>query len=118
MKQFLWVFLGGGTGSVLRHMISLGCLQYFQGHGQLWALGFVNIVGAFGAGVVVTQFHDDASMKLLLLTGLLGGFTTFSAFSLEVYRYMDKGYYGLSLMFVLLTLVGSILGVFSAHKLL
>ena len=117
MNQYLWVFLGGGSGSVLRHFISLACLQYFNSHGQLWALGSVNILGAFAAGIVSTQFHSDASMKLLLLTGFLGGFTTFSAFSLEVYRYIEKGDYGISFLFILLTFIGSILGVWLGHKL-
>jgi len=116
MNQFLWVFVGGGVGSVLRHLVSLGCLQYFQSHAGLWALGFVNIIGALAAGIVVTQFHDNASMKLLLVSGVLGGFTTFSAFSLESYRYIEKGDYGISLMFLAITLLGSLLGVMLGHK--
>ena len=81
--DFLWVFLGGGLGSVLRYLLSYFCLTRFPAFP--WGTLLVNLLGSMAAGALLGRFPAAGypAWKLFLLTGLLGGFTTFSAFSLE-----------------------------------
>lgn len=93
MKQFLLVFLGGGLGSSLRYLISFYLNPVFP----LFYLGtfLVNIIGSlligilFGLGTSTGQLPPNQS--LLLATGFCGGFTTFSAFSLEGQSLLRSG---------------------------
>lgn len=95
LKPVLLVFLGGGLGSVLRlfvlHLSRLWLPPSFP-YGTL----AVNVIGGFVAGMIATVLlargsggTDNAS--LFLLTGLLGGFTTFSAFSLDAFQLWQRG---------------------------
>jgi|LakMenE01Jun11ns_1017448.scaffolds.fasta_scaffold9872928_2 CrcB protein len=77
MANALVVFLSGGAGCLSRYLLSL-CV--FPIMGLPVATLIVNVSGGFFAGVVATKF---AHLKPILLIGFLGGFTTFSAFSLE-----------------------------------
>jgi len=84
MKKILLVFLGGGTGSVLRYLVSHGRFSLVQGFPL--ATLCVNILGSFligflSAWVARTILTND--LRLLLVVGLCGGFTTFSTFSNE-----------------------------------
>lgn len=79
--SFLLVALGGAIGSVLRYAISLATVAQF-GATFPWGTLAVNILGS-GAIGVAAALGVQGEMRLLLVTGLLGGFTTFSAFSLE-----------------------------------
>ena len=84
------------------------------------SLGAVNILGGLGAGIVMSLYAQesiDFNMRLFVLTGLLGGFTTFSAFSMEVYELMHKAQYLMALGFVICVFFGSVLGVYLGHKL-
>ena len=82
---FLAVFLGGGAGSVLRFLLS----KYINDiSNALFPVGtlFVNVVGCFIIGFLFTVFEEmvvPSEIRLLLMTGFLGGFTTFSSFGLE-----------------------------------
>lgn len=116
MKNLFFIFLGGGTGSLLRHLVSLASLYFFKNYGALVSLGIVNILGGIGAGYVSMKYLGDHSLKHLILVGFLGGFTTFSSFSLESMRLFQKGEFILALFFIFLVLVGSILGVFLGQK--
>jgi fluoride exporter len=75
------VALGGAAGSVLRYLVSLGSLALF-GPGFPWGTLAVNIAGSAAIGALAGAGMDGQA-RLLLVTGFLGGFTTFSAFSLE-----------------------------------
>ena len=87
------VFLGGGIGAALRHGVNLAAARF----GLAFPVGTlaVNVAGSFLMGVLVAYFAlrggIDQHVRLLLTTGLLGGFTTFSAFSLDAALMWEKG---------------------------
>lgn len=81
MKALLLVGLGGAAGSVLRHLVS-SAASAALGEGFPWGTLAVNAVGSAAIGVLASVGLQEPA-RLLLVTGLLGGFTTFSAFSLE-----------------------------------
>jgi len=86
------VGLGGAIGSMLRLLAGLGAVRLF---GQGFPMGIisVNVVGSLIMGSVVVFLEQRGQMHLspLLMTGLLGGFTTFSAFSLEAFALFERG---------------------------
>lgn len=94
MKQVLFVGLGGAVGSILRYLASVITLKYYSASFPL-ATFIVNISGCFLAGLIfglIPQETSEAqSLKLLLITGFCGGFTTFSAFALENIKLINSG---------------------------
>lgn len=114
MPSLFSIFLvgtGGALGSVLRFfgttlIDSLGLASYSLG------TVFVNLVGSFVAGVVVGIFGGGAGLlppeqRVFLLSGLLGGFTTFSAFSVELVGAIREGNYRTATAIAAITVVGS-----------
>ena len=96
MTSTALVFLGAGIGGVLRHGVNLAALRWPLGsfpHGTL----LINIVGSGVMGLVVGWFTyrvgEDApyDLRLFLATGILGGFTTFSTFSLDAVMLWQRG---------------------------
>ena len=86
IKNILLVGLGGGVGSITRYL----CQKWFADHYLHpipWGTFAVNVVGCFAIGIfwgiTFKSFAANESWKLFLMTGLCGGFTTFSAFTLE-----------------------------------
>ena len=83
---YLFVFVGGGLGAALRHGVNRASLAYLEPAFPYGTL-FVNIVGGLLMGVLAELFlvkgGGSQEFRLFLTTGLLGGFTTFSAFSLD-----------------------------------
>jgi CrcB protein len=94
MKQILFVGLGGAAGSVLRYFTNVITMKYYAASFPL-ATFMVNVGGCFIAGLIfglISQETDEAqNLKLLLITGFCGGFTTFSAFALENVKLMNLG---------------------------
>lgn len=94
MANLLIVALGGAVGASLRHLVNLASLRAF-GPNFPWGTLTVNILGSFVMGVFVEWLirRSGASneLRLLIATGLLGGFTTFSAFSLDVAVLWERG---------------------------
>ena len=90
----LWVALGGAIGSSARYGVNLVAPR-FLGAGFPWATLIVNVLGCFAMGyttaLLITKFPQDRNMQLFLTTGMLGGFTTFSAFSLDFFGLMQRG---------------------------
>jgi CrcB protein len=86
------VAIGGAIGSVLRYLTNVGAMRLI-GPGFPWGTVFVNIVGSFVMGVIVIVLAEKGGMRLapLLMTGVLGGFTTFSAFSLDTFTIFERG---------------------------
>jgi CrcB protein len=108
IKQILLVGLGGGVGSILRYLVSwftikAGCVA------MPVATLAVNLFGCFliglFAGWAVRQNPFDDTMRLLLMTGFCGGFTTFSAFSLENMQLFHSGHYLMLALYVAASLV-------------
>lgn len=86
--MYLWVALGGALGSVARYACSLGAARWF-GTAFPWGTLFVNVTGSFVIGLLAALVAADgrpalgADARAFVLVGVLGGFTTFSSFSLE-----------------------------------
>ena len=120
MTAFFQVAVGGAIGSCLRYGVVLLAQRWAAPGFPVGVLG-VNILGSFlmGLAVVVMEQRDLGQMSPLVMTGLLGGFTTFSAFSLEAFTLWERGqamaalgYVGLS---VGLSIGALILGVWLAR---
>lgn len=82
MKKISLVFIGGGIGSVCRHLISL-LFEPLASYTFPLATFVANIVGCFVIGLLVGKVNLSNNLNLLLVTGFCGGFTTFSTFSKE-----------------------------------
>jgi CrcB protein len=109
------VFVGGGLGAVLRYGVTLASLAIF-GPAFPWGTLAINVVGSalmgiFAAWIVAvwTPGGGGDGMRLFLMTGILGGFTTFSAFSLEAVTLWQRGEGGAAALYVAGSVVASIL---------
>lgn len=100
MPVFIYIALGGALGALARYGTNLISLSWYAGEFPIGTL-LVNAIGSLLIGIGWSMIDNDTS-KAFLLTGLLGGFTTFSAFSLETVRMFESGAVGLALMNVLL----------------
>jgi fluoride exporter len=95
MNHFLIVAAGGAIGAALRHGAGLLSLRHLPANWP-WATFSVNLIGGFAMGLVAGWFAYKATgggedLRLFLATGVLGGFTTFSAFSLETLNLLRTG---------------------------
>lgn len=108
------VFLGGGLGSVLRFLLSAYVVSRL-GTGFPFATLGINVVGSFFIGVFVAlageRIHAlSEAGRFFFAVGFCGGFTTFSTFSLETLTMLQSGRVGLAGMYVLLSIIGCVLG--------
>jgi fluoride exporter len=114
--NYLLVFIGGGLGSTLRHVVNVVCPR-FLGANFPYHTFIINITGSAIMGLIAgyLAFKGDASQswRLFLMTGILGGYTTFSAFSLDAAVLYERGEIGFALLYVLGSVVLSILGLFA-----
>ena len=110
------VFLGGGLGAALRHGINLGAARWF-GLGFPFGTLIINVSGSLLMGLIAGYFafKGDSSQhwRLFLTTGILGGYTTFSAFSLDAALLYERGEVSLAAVYVLGSVVLSIIGLFA-----
>ena len=109
--NILFVGIGGAVGAILRYLISL--LPVKSGFPVLTLL--TNIIGAFVIGLVVAlavKHNLPDNLVLFLKTGVCGGFTTFSTFSLEAYNLINGGKIGMGIAYAALSLVLCIAAVF------
>lgn len=102
VTSMLFVALGGALGSVLRYGISLAGIALF-GAGFPWGTLAVNVIGSAAIGALVAAGLEGQA-RFLLITGLLGGFTTFSAFSIETVALWERAP-GLALLYVAVSVV-------------
>ena len=117
MSHFLIVVLGGGLGAGLRYGVGLHAMRLF-GTGFPFGTLIVNIIGSFLMGLLVAFFAGKGAnfstepMRLFFMTGLLGGFTTFSAFSLDAFILYERGDLGLAAIYIAASVIISIVALF------
>ena len=107
----LQVALGGAIGAALRFLAGVGIFK-LTGPGFPVAVMSVNVLGSFAMGLFIVFSAKTSStyMSPFVMTGLLGGFTTFSAFSLEAYTLFERGQTGAAGLYVLASVILSIAG--------
>jgi fluoride exporter len=115
VQTYLLVFVGGGIGSALRHGVNVGAARLF-GMGFPYGTPIVNIAGSLAMGLIIGYLalkgEASQSWRLFLTTGILGGFTTFSAFSLDVALLYERGQLVLAAAYVLGSVTISIAALF------
>ncbi len=93
MRLILYAAAGGGIGAAARHLVNIGFGRWV-GTGFPWSTLFVNVVGSFLMGVLIEsfalKFKGSLELRTFLATGMLGGFTTFSAFSMDFAHLMQR----------------------------
>ncbi|KQT49010.1 hypothetical protein ASG43_07290 [Aureimonas sp. Leaf454] len=116
MRQLLIVALGGAFGSALRHLVNLGAVRVFGPSFPVGTLA-VNVLGSFAMGIVVEvlarRFGGSPELRLLLATGVLGGFTTFSSLTLDVATLSERGDGLLAFLYLAATLLLGLGALFS-----
>ena len=116
MIQYLIVFIGAGIGGAMRHGVNLAAAALL-GSGFGYGTLAVNVVGslAMGALAAFLAFQGEIAQpwRLFLATGVLGGFTTFSAFSLDAALLFERGQLALAAIYVLASVIGSIAALFA-----
>lgn len=114
LTHILLVAAGGAIGSVLRYLVGVVALQRF-GPAFPWGTLFVNITGSFLIGVfaeaIARKFGASPEMRVFLITGILGGYTTFSAFSLDAITLVERGEVVTAAIYVVSSVVVSALAV-------
>src|SRR3979490_971562 len=114
--NYLLVFIGGGIGSTLFHIVNVVCPR-FLGTNFPYHTFIINISGSTIMGLIAgyLAFRGEASQswRLFLMTGILGGYTTFSAFSLDAALLSELGELRLAALYVAGSVVLSIAGLFA-----
>jgi len=116
MNAFLIVFLGSGIGGAMRHGVNVTALALF-GSGFPFGTAFVNIAGSFVMGLLIEWFALKADpgqhWRLFVTTGIMGGFTTFSAFSLDTALLFERETPWTAAGYVLVSVAVSIAALFA-----
>lgn len=125
LNGLILIFMGGGLGSVLRYLMAIGVGKKL---GEVFPYGTlaVNVLGCFLAGFIIqtftTKYQITPDLRGFLIAGFLGGFTTFSAFTIDTYRLIDTGFTASAVMYVVLSVVLTIgaclAGVYGARGLI
>jgi CrcB protein len=124
LVEYAWVAIGGGAGAAARY--AAGCwLERQAGSAFPYGTFAVNLSGSFLIGVVLTLLLDNAPLdprlRLFLVVGFLGGYTTFSSYAYEVYALADRGHWLRAAIYVLgsnaLGLVACLAGIAAAKRL-
>jgi fluoride exporter len=111
MERFLWICLGSAVGGGARYLVSGWALKIL---GPAFPYGTlaVNLVGSFLLAAIMFAGVEAATMpptiRLALTTGVMGGFTTYSAFSYETMKYLQGGAWGMAAVNVLVMVIGGL----------
>lgn len=110
------VAAGGAVGSVARYLVGVWSIRML-GLAFPWGTLIVNLVGSFAIGLltelIARRFNASMELRLLLVTGFLGGFTTFSAFSLDTIALYERGQVSTAAIYVLASIVLSLAATFA-----
>ena len=117
LMNVVLVALGGACGSVLRYGAGLAAARWL-GVGFPYGTLFVNVTGSFAMGLLIeclTRRYGgaDAQLRLLLATGVLGGYTTFSSFSLDVATLVERGALITAFVYLAVTILAGIAALFA-----
>ena len=119
--NYVLVFVGGGLGASLRHAVNMISARGL-GTAFPWGTFIINISGSIVMGLIAgyLAFKGEASQpwRLFVMTGILGGYTTFSAFSLDAALLYERGELGLAALYVLGSVALSIAGLFAGLALM
>lgn len=103
MRLLLYAAAGGAIGTAARHLVNVGFGRWL-GPGFPWATLFVNVVGGFLMGALIEalalRFDGSVELRTFLATGILGGFTTFSAFSMDAVLLMQRGETAMAALYI------------------
>lgn len=120
MGSYLVVFLGAGVGGALRHLVNVVTMQL--GYPGFVGTCVINVTGSFLIGAVIEYLalrgHLPSRWQLFLTTGILGGYTTFSTFSLETTLLIERGQYATATSYVAVSIILSIGATFAALALM
>lgn len=121
MTQYVLVFVGGGVGSMARLLVT-SLVGRQVGSAFPWGTLAVNLLGALLIGLLIelmaVRWSAPEAQRYLLVTGFLGGFTTFSAFSLETASMCIRGDWIIAMAYVLASVLGTVgLVILSIHLL-
>jgi fluoride exporter len=115
MPNLLLVMLGGAIGAGARHLAGVAGLRWL-GPGFPWATLFVNLLGSLLMGLLagwLVRAGGSEQARLFLAVGVLGGFTTFSAFSLETFLMLQRGETAAAAAYVAASVIGGVLLLFT-----
>lgn len=108
-----WVAVGGALGTVARYFGMIG-IGRSLGTDFPWAVLLINIVGSIAIGVVAglqaLVLNNSETVRAFVVVGLLGGFTTFSSFSLDIWLLVERGQIALALAYAVGSVILGVLG--------
>ncbi len=120
MALTLWIALGGAVGAALRHAMNIGIAKTAGGDFP-WHTMLINISGSFVMGMLITlmalRWNVTNELRAFLTTGILGGYTTFSAFSLDFAVLVERKAYALAGAYALGSVVLSLVAIFAGMAL-
>jgi CrcB protein len=114
MFNLFLVVVGGGIGAGIRHLTNIGALR-LVGPSYPWGTMAINIIGSFAMGLFIASMMrrgGSNEVRLFVATGILGGFTTFSAFSLDFATLWERGATLPALGYALASVIGAIIALF------
>mgnify|MGYP003575887448 CR=1 FL=1 len=115
MGPYFIVFVGAGLGGMMRHGVNVAAARLF-GYGFPFGTIIVNVLGSFLMGLLAGYFAYRTGLsqhlRLFLTTGILGGFTTFSAFSLDAALLIERHSYRMAGSYIVASVVASIAALF------
>ena len=121
--NIFYIFLGGGLGAIARYLINEYTATLLLKYTNIvfpFGTFIANIIGSLLIGIAFGSFRDsivnNRSLELFIIVGLLGGFTTFSSFSLEIYNMFQAGEYFLSIVYIISSLVIALIFTFLGVK--
>ena len=118
MDKILFVTLGGALGATFRYLLSTYLVNYFSNNhfiSFITPIFIINGLGCFIAGIIFSLISEE-NLKVFLLVGILGGFTTFSSFRLEFLQIAKEKNLILAFVYVVLTNIFAIISVYIGYQ--
>lgn len=120
IRQLILVGIGGGAGSILRYLVSYYTAKSYTGIFPRSTF-IINLLGCLLIGILIglseTKIGLSPNLKLLLVTGFCGGYTTFSTFSAENFNMIQSGHYITAILYIMLSIILGIIAVWGGISL-